>query len=147
VSGHPNGSALAPLAGPRRVASGSPYERRVGYCRALRVGDRVLVAGTAPIADDGRSFAPGDAAAQARRCFQIAGDALRRLGSGLHQVVRTRIYLVRPQDWEAVASVHAEQFAEVAPVATAVIVAGLLDPAWLLEVELEADVRSTPTSP
>jgi enamine deaminase RidA (YjgF/YER057c/UK114 family) len=120
-----------------RAASASPYEREFGFCRALRCGDRILVAGTAPIGADGRTVR-GDATAQARRCVEIIESALRGLGGELRHVVRTRMYLVSVDDWEAVARVHGEAFGAAPPVATCVIVAGLLDPAWRIEMEAEA---------
>jgi enamine deaminase RidA (YjgF/YER057c/UK114 family) len=129
-----------------RVHSASPYEPLVGYCRALRVGDRILVSGTAPIDDDGRPFAPGDPVAQTRRCLEVARRAVEQLGGTLAHTIRTRIYLTRVEDWPAVAQVHGEVFGPVRPVATAVVVAGLLDPQWRLELELELDLRSTPAS-
>lgn len=128
----------------RRVSSASPYEPRVGYCRALRVGDRILVSGTAPIGDDGRPHAPGDPGAQMRRCLELARRAVEQLGGTLAQTVRTRMYLTRREDWEAIASAHGEVFGSVRPAATAVVVAGLVDPAWRVEVELEVDLASTP---
>ena len=124
-----------------RFFSGSPYEPEVGFCRALRDADRVLVAGTAPIADDGAPFAPGDAYAQARRCLEIIGRAVVALGGGLPDVVRTRIYLTSAASWQAVARAHGEVFRDHPPVSTFVVVAGLLDPAWLVEIEAEASVK------
>lgn len=124
-----------------RVFSGSPYEPEVGFCRALREADRILVAGTAPIGDDGRPFAPGDAHAQTRRCLDIIGRAIVSLGGGLPDVVRTRVYLTPGADWRAVARAHGEVFRDHPPVSTFVVVAGLLDPAWLVEIEAEAQVR------
>lgn len=120
----------------QRVASGSPYEPTIGFCRALRVGDRVLVAGTAPIWPDG-SCDP-DPRAQARRCFEIILDALRQVGAAARHVVRTRMFLTDAADAEAVGAAHGEVFAEVRPVATMVVVAGLLDPRWKVEIEAEA---------
>ena len=128
----------------QRVSSASPYEPLVGYCRALKVGDRILVSGTAPIGDDGQAFAPGNPEAQARRCFEVALRAVTQLGGDLTHVVRTRMYLTRAEDWEAVAKVHGEHFAAVRPVATAVVVNALIHPDWLLEIEMEADLGSTP---
>ena len=120
----------------RRIASGSPYEPVVGFSRALRVGDRVLVAGTAPIWPDG-SCDP-DPRAQAARCLEIIMDALAEAGAGPEHVVRTRMYLVDPADWEAVGRAHGALFAEVRPAATMVVVAALLDPRWRVEIEAEA---------
>ena len=122
--------------GRRRVPAGSPYEPVVGYSRAVRVGGRVLVAGTAPIWPDG-SCDP-DPGAQAARCLEIMLAALAEAGAGPEQVVRTRMYLVDPGDWEAVGRAHGAVFAGVRPVATMVVVAALLDPRWRVEMEAEA---------
>ena len=121
-----------------RVQSGSPFEGRIGFSRALRVEDRVVVSGTAPIWPDG-SVDP-DPAAQARRCLEIIGKALEELGAGFTDVVRTRMYLVDAADAEAVGHVHGEVFGAARPAATMVVVAGLLDPAWRVEIEAEAVV-------
>jgi enamine deaminase RidA (YjgF/YER057c/UK114 family) len=120
----------------QRVASGSPYEPVVGFSRALRVGDRVLVSGTAPIWPDG-SCDP-DPEAQAARCFEIILAALAEAGAGPEQVVRTRMYLVDPADWEAVGRAHGAVFGATRPAATMVVVAALLDPRWRVEIEAEA---------
>ena len=120
-----------------RVRSASPYESRYGFCRALRVGDRILVAGTAPIEPDGRSVADG-AYAQTRRCLQIMLDAVHQLGGTPAQVVRTRMFIVDPDDQDEVGRAHGEVFSEYPPVATMVVVAALLDPRWRIELELEA---------
>ncbi|HEX9068685.1 MAG TPA: RidA family protein [Ktedonobacterales bacterium] len=120
----------------RRVSSGSPFEQTIGFSRALRVGARVLVSGTAPIWPDGE--VDPDPAAQARRCFEIIFAALREAGAGHEHVVRTRMYLVRAKDSEAVGAVHGEIFGGVRPAATMVVVAALLDPRWKVEIEAEA---------
>jgi enamine deaminase RidA (YjgF/YER057c/UK114 family) len=122
----------------RRVASGSPYEPLIGFSRALRVGGRVLVAGTAPVWPDG-SCDP-DPEVQAARCLEIILAALAEAGAGPEQVVRTRMYLVDPADWEAVGRAHGAVFAAVRPAATMVVVAGLLDPRWRVEIEAEAQL-------
>ena len=124
----------------RRIASGSPYEPVVGFSRALRVDGRVLVSGTAPIWPDG-SCDP-DPEVQAARCLEIVMDALAQAGAGPSDVVRTRTYLVDPADWEAVGRAHGAVFAEVRPASTMVVVAGLLDPRWRVEIEAEAVVPS-----
>jgi enamine deaminase RidA (YjgF/YER057c/UK114 family) len=124
--------------GRRRVAAGSPYEPVVGYSRAVRVGDRVSVAGTAPIWPDG-SCDP-DPQAQAARCLEIIVQALAEAGAGPEHVVRTRMFLVDPDDWEAVGRAHGEVFAGIRPAATMVVVAALLDPRWRVEIEAEAVV-------
>ena len=130
-----------PAGGDRqRVFSGSPFEERVGFCRAVQVDDRIWLAGTAPIRPDGA--VDKDAGDQARRCFEIIGAALTELGSGLHDVVRVRQYLVDAGDFDAVAAVHGELFADIRPVNTTVVVAALLDPRWKVEVEVDAVTSS-----
>lgn len=129
----------------RRAASGSRFEAEFAFSRAVRVGDRVLVAGTAPILPDGSC--PSGAAEQARRCFEIIRSALEAVGSSLGDVVRTRMFLVDAGDAGAVGAVHGQVFGETQPAATMVVVAGLLDPAWRVEIEAEAIVEpgTTPT--
>ncbi|MGH3670340.1 MAG: RidA family protein [Pseudonocardiaceae bacterium] len=122
------------------MASGSPFEEAIGFSRAVRVGDRVLVSGTAPIRRDGSCS--DDVAAQARRCFEIIADALAEAGATLADVVRTRMFLVDAADADAVGAVHGRLFAEVRPAATMVIVAALLDPRWKVEIEAEAVVTT-----
>jgi enamine deaminase RidA (YjgF/YER057c/UK114 family) len=119
-------------------SSGSPFEPRIGFSRAMRVGDRVYVSGTGPIWDDG-SF-DEDVAAQTRRCLEIVIEALKGLGASACDVVRTRIYLLDPADIDAVGTVHAEYFGEVKPAATALAVAAFLDPRWKVEIEADAIV-------
>ena len=121
---------------PRRVFSGSPYEARFGYCRAVRIGDRVLVAGTAPIWPDGSC--DEDAGAQARRCYEIIRKALGELGAEPRHVVRTRAYITDASFTEAVGNAHGKTFAESPPVNTMVVVAGLVDERWKVEIEAEA---------
>jgi enamine deaminase RidA (YjgF/YER057c/UK114 family) len=118
------------------VSSGSPWEPKIGISRATRVGDRVLVSGTAPIWPDG-SCDP-DAAAQARRCLDIIVAALRELGAEPADVVRTRMFITDPDDGEAIGTVHANVFGEARPVSTMVVVTGFLDPRWRVEIEAEA---------
>lgn len=122
------------------VTSGSPFEKTIGFSRAVRVGDRVLVSGTAPVWPDGSC--PDDAAVQTWRCFEIIAQALAEAGASLTDVVRTRMFLVDSSAADAVAAVHGELFAKVRPAATMVIVAGLLDPRWKIEIEAEAVIAS-----
>jgi enamine deaminase RidA (YjgF/YER057c/UK114 family) len=122
----------------RLVSSGSPYEARFGYSRAIAVGDSCWVAGTTDAGPDGISVHPGDAAAQARAAFAIALGALEDAGFGAEDVVRTRMYIVRPDDATAVAGVNGQIFGAIRPASTLVRVAGLIDPSMLVEVELEA---------
>lgn len=118
------------------ISSGSPWELTVGYSRAVRVGSRVFVAGTAPKFDDG--ICPPDAGVQARRCLEIIGEALESAGASFADVVRTRIYLVDAADFEAVGTVHGEKFHDIRPANTTVVVAALLDGSWKVEIEVEA---------
>ena len=127
-----------------RARSGSPFEDTIGFSRALRSGARVLVSGTAPIWPDG-SCDP-DAGIQAARCFEIIAGSLEQLGSSLDDVVRTRMFLVDGRDAEAVGRAHAAALSGARPAATMVIVAGLLDPRWRVEVEAEAVVGSEPAA-
>ena len=122
----------------RLVSSGSPYEARYGYSRAVAVADSCWVAGTTDAGPDGRSLHPGDAAAQARAAFAIAIGALEEAGFAVGDVVRTRMFIVRPEDAAAVAAVNGELFGAIRPAATLVRVAGLIDPSMLVEVELDA---------
>jgi len=120
----------------QRVASGSSYEEMFGFSRAVRARDRVVVAGTAPIWPDG-SCDP-DSEAQARRCLEIIVTALQEAGAEPANVVRTRIYITDTAHAEAVGRAHGAVFADVRPAATMVVVAGLLDPRWKVEIEAEA---------
>lgn len=117
------------------LCHGSPFEARYGFTRARRVGERILVAGTAPIEPDGSST-PGDAAAQAARCFAIIAGAVAAMGAG--EVVLTRMFLTDPADADAVGTAHAAAFGRAPPVATMVVVSALLRPEWRVEVEAEA---------
>ncbi len=123
----------------RLVSSGSPYEPTVGYSRAVRVGPHVHVAGTCAVVPDGGD-PPSDAYGQARRCLQIIAEALREADASLDDVVRTRIYLVDRDDWEAVGRAHSEFFGEIRPASTMVVVAGIVDPRWTVEIEADAVV-------
>lgn len=124
----------------KRVSSGSPFEATIGFSRALRVGDRVIVSGTAPIWPDG-SCDP-DPAMQMRRCLEIIIAALREAGAEPSDVVRTRVYLVDAADAPAIGAVHGEVFGAIRPASTMIIAGGLLDPRWRVEVEAEAVVGS-----
>lgn len=122
-----------------RFRSGSPFETSIGFSRAVRVGERVLVSGTAPVPLPGEEVAasPYD---QMLRCGEIIGTVLEEAGTDLSHVVRTRMFIVDAADAEEVGRAHARLFGGIAPAATMVVVAGLLDPAWRVEVECEAVV-------
>jgi enamine deaminase RidA (YjgF/YER057c/UK114 family) len=122
----------------KNISGGSPYEPIIGFSRAVRVGNTVHVAGTGPVGADNE-----DVAGQTRRIFAIAEKALAEAGASLSDVVRTRMYLTRAEDWEAVGRVHGEFFAETRPAATMVVVAALLNPAWRIEMEFDAVVSGS----
>lgn len=123
----------------KRVESGSPYEEQYGFARGLRRGSRVEIAGTAPIPEPGHPVA-GNAYAQMLRCGEIVTMALEQLGSSRHDVVRTRMYITDAGDADEVGRAHGELFGAARPVATMVVVAALLNPAWKVELEVEAVV-------
>jgi enamine deaminase RidA (YjgF/YER057c/UK114 family) len=121
------------------VSSGSPFEGKIGMSRAVRVGSFISVSGTAPI-KDGKAACIGDAAAQARVCLEIIHKALADAGANLNNVIRTRTLLTRIEDWESVAKVHGEYFAEIRPANTVMQVSRFIDPNWLVEIEADAVV-------
>jgi enamine deaminase RidA (YjgF/YER057c/UK114 family) len=124
------------------ISSGSPYEPKIGISRAVRVGNVIAVSGTAPLGSDGCTVGIGDAGAQARRCLEIIAAALEKAGASLRQVVRTRTLLLRMEDWEAVATVHGEFFADIRPANTIMQVSRFIDPDWLVEFEADAVVEA-----
>jgi enamine deaminase RidA (YjgF/YER057c/UK114 family) len=109
-----------------------------GFSRAVVVGRNVYVAGTAPIPKEGEP--PAGAYEQMRLCLEIAGEALAKAGASFEDVVRTRMFIVDPADWEEIARAHGEVFGEIRPASTA-IVANLLDPRWRVEIEADAVLR------
>ncbi len=115
------------------ISGGSPYEPIIGFSRAVRVGNTVHLAGTGPVGAENE-----DADGQTRRIFAIAAEALAKAGASLDHVVRTRMYLTHVDDWEAVGRVHGEFFRQARPAATMVVVAALLNPAWRIEIEMDA---------
>lgn len=122
----------------RRTFSSAPWERQVGYCRAIRAGQHIHVTGTAPVADDGSVFAPGDAYAQTLRCFDIIARALADLGASVEHVVRTRLFVTDISRWQEYGRAHGEVFADHPPATTMVEVSALIDPAMLIEIEADA---------
>ena len=123
----------------RRHRSGGPWEEAFAYSRAVRSGDRILVSGCTAVRD-GAVEHSGDPAGQARTAFATALEAVEALGGTVADVVRTRMYLVHRSDAEAVGRVHGELFADVRPAASMLVVAGLISPELLVEVEVEAVV-------
>jgi enamine deaminase RidA (YjgF/YER057c/UK114 family) len=126
----------------KNISGGSPYEPIIGFSRAVRVGNSVHLAGTGPVGADNE-----DAAGQTRRIFAIAAEALAKAGATFNDVVRTRMYLTHTEDWEAIGRVHGEFFGETRPAATMVVVAALLNPAWRIEMEMDAIVEDAVPNP
>ena len=123
-----------------RVSSGAPWEKKIGYCRAVRAGNQIFVSGTAPVADDGSCFAPGDGYKQTHRCIDIIETALKKLGADLTCVVKTRVYVTDFKRWPEYGRAHAERFGANPPASLMVEVRALVDPAMLVEVEADAIV-------
>jgi enamine deaminase RidA (YjgF/YER057c/UK114 family) len=124
----------------RNIASGSPYEPIIGFSRAVRIGNTIAVGGTAPIGADGKTAGVGDAATQTRRCLEIIVAAIEQAGGRKEDVIRTRTFLTRVEDWQAVGRVHGEVFAGIRPASTMIVVTEFLDPEWLVEIEADAVV-------
>lgn len=122
------------------VSSGSPLEPEIGFSRAVRVGDLIAVAGTAPIAAGGGTAAPGDVYGQTKRCLEIIAAAVEGAGGSVDQVVRTRIMMTDITQWREAARAHGEVFGVARPACTFVQVSGFIDPAWLVELEADAVV-------
>jgi enamine deaminase RidA (YjgF/YER057c/UK114 family) len=125
----------------RTFSSGGPWEDRYGDARAVRFGDRIVVSGCTGVVD-GVLADTHDAAAQADRALRTAAAALEALGGDVADVIRTRMYVVHRSDCDAVGDVHGRWFGRVRPAATMVVVAGLIDAAMLVEIEVEAHVGS-----
>lgn len=119
------------------ITGGSPFEPIIGFSRAVRIGNTIHVAGTGPVGADNE-----DVTGQTRRVFAIIQKALADAGASFNDVVRTRMYLTRVEDWEAVGRVHGEIFGNIRPAATMVVVAALLNPNWRIEIEADAIVPS-----
>ena len=131
----------------RRVFSGAPWEEAVGYCRVLKAGNLVFVTGTAPVAEDGGVFAPGDSLAQARRCLEIIRDSLGELGVGMDSVVRTRMFTTDIDRWEDYGLAHREVFGDHPPTTTLVEVSRLIHPDMLIEIEADAFMEESGGKP
>ena len=124
----------------KRVSSGSPYEKTIGFSRAVRVGDTILVSGTAPIAPDGSTAHPGNAYLQTKYCLEIIKKAIEDAGGKLAQVIRTRMYLTDISKSDDVGRAHGEYFGNIRPASTMVEVSGLIRKDWLVEIEAECCV-------
>ena len=124
----------------QNIGSGRPWEAIVGYSRAVRVGQVIHVAGTTSVDDGGQVIGAGDPGAQTIQALRIIEAALTALGASMRDVVRTRIYVTNIADWEAIGAAHGAFFREIRPAATMIEVSRLIDPALLVEIEVEAIV-------
>ncbi|MFQ5490477.1 MAG: RidA family protein [Phycisphaerae bacterium] len=125
----------------QRVFTDTPWEKKVGYCRAVRAGDHIYITGTAPVDEAGRTVAPGDGYAQANRCLEIIDQTLTKLGADGTCVVRTRMLVTDITRWEDFGRAHAEYFSDHPPATTMVQVQALIDPDMLIEIEADAVCR------
>lgn len=125
----------------RRVYSGAPWEEKVGYCRAVQVGNQIWVTGTAPVGEKGHTVAPGSGYLQAKRCLEIVETALQELGADISSVVRTRMFVTDISKWEDYGRAHQEMFSEFPPATTMIEVKSLISPDMLIEIEVEAIVE------
>ena len=120
------------------IPTTSPYAEKLGFSRAVRIGNHIAIAGTAALADDGSTVGIGDPGAQTRRCIEIIEQALNAAGAELKDVVRTRIMLTDINDWPAVAEIKNAYFKDIKPVDTVVEVSGFIKDEWLVEIEVDA---------
>lgn len=120
------------------ISSGSPYEDVVASSRAVRVGPHIVIGGTAPLDANGHTVGIGDIAVQTRQCFETIKTALEKAGSGLDEVVRTRMLLTNIEDWKVAAEVRATYFKTIKPVDTIMQVSGFINRDWLIEIEVDA---------
>ncbi|MEM6350222.1 MAG: RidA family protein [Cyanobacteria bacterium P01_D01_bin.14] len=123
-----------------RYFTGTQWEPKVGYCRAVRAGQLIFLSGSAPVAENGSTYAPGDAYAQARRCFEIIQSTLQAMDADLSDVVRTRMFVTDISQWEAFGRAHQEFMGEFPPVTSMVEVRRLIAPDMLIEIEADAVV-------
>ncbi|TRZ65664.1 MAG: RidA family protein [Rhodocyclaceae bacterium] len=121
----------------KNISSGSSLEQTLGYSRAVRIGSYLSVSGTAPVGPDGKVVAPGDVYGQTKRCLEIASAAILAAGMTLEDTIRTRVMLTDISRWEEAARAHGEVFKDIKPACTFVGIGGLINPAWLVEIEFD----------
>lgn len=126
------------------ISSGAPLEPVIGFSRAVRVGQQVVVGGTAPIAADGSVAAPGDIAGQTEVCLDIILDSAARAGAAPEDCVRTRILLTDIANWRVAGEIHGKVFGEIRPVTTVAEVSRFVDPGWLIEIEADFVLQEAP---
>lgn len=126
----------------RTVSANRPWERIVGYSRAVRVGNVVEVSGTAAAGPDGDILSPGDVYGQTRQALQIIGDALRELDAGFEDVIKTRVFLTDISQWEEAGRAHGEVFSDIRPANIVAGVSGFVDPEILVEIEVSAVLQA-----
>lgn len=124
----------------KKIGSRSPYEEPIGFSRAIKTGDRILVSGTAPISEDGSAAFPGDVYKQTLRCLEIIEAAIIEAGGQLEDVVRTRVYLTDANTWKEAGRAHGEFFGKIRPASTFIEVSRLIDPDWTVEIEAECEM-------
>jgi enamine deaminase RidA (YjgF/YER057c/UK114 family) len=132
-----------PESNPRRVFSGAPWEKKVGYCRAIRVANWIAVTGTASVGDDGNVHAPGDGYRQALKCFEIIESALKGLDADITHIIRTRMFVTDISKWKEFGRAHAETFKDHPPTTSMVEVKSLINSQMLIEIEADAFVPSS----
>lgn len=121
----------------KRVFSGAPWEKEVGYCRAIMVGNQVFVTGTAPINNDGSTYKPGEPYEQAKKCIQLIEKSIKELGLSLNCITRTRMFVTDISQWKEFGRAHSEFFSNYPPTTTMVEVSKLIDPEMLIEIEAD----------
>ncbi len=122
----------------QRIFSGVPWESKVGYCRAIRMGNTIAVTGTTSLDETGKIHAPGDPYEQAKRCLEIIERGIKPLGADRRNVIRTRMFVVDIKQWEEIGRAHGEFFADNPPATSMVEVKALIDPQTLVEIEADA---------
>jgi len=125
------------------ISNGNPMEKVVGFSRAVRVGSFIAVGGTAPVDKNGKTVGIGDVFAQTKQCFEIIKDALEQAGSGLHDIVRTRVILTDIDNWKEAIEARIEYCQEARPVDTIMAINRFVNPEWLVEIEVDAVVSDT----